>query len=548
MAKADELLSETLEAEAQREDVQSTPRVAKRTDSMLKWQAFKQRGVEAAMGLVTSTDDMTEGRVLDPGKVAVVVGGGLMATLVVGGVWIYSMRGPVSAQAQPQAQTSVADNQLLGGTKKELAVPAKPIVAGADLAQRAQEEQDRRQQPNPVGQRTQRQAQAVDQSQFRERSSGLSSGQGKGLAEKLRAEALDRVQMRQNNRDPLTGSNRAGVGLNQLPPPGMLPVIQSTAMLPPLSYPAQSVTNLALRPQGRVQTAYENQSAQNPWSQGASGGYRSTDGSFPVGRGGGAEPQGASGYQEPGWCEGGSCNQGSWTGQQNRLAGPTGFSGTNGTAVMAGGWRLLPPGNLVRVVSRSTIQVGRSNREKQPPVFVQIKGTVKVDGVEVIPDGAVLMGRVVGVDESLSRVSLEFDSLAVGQAEFPVRGASAWTLTGSQEEGSISEGLVAEATGKPNYFVSDAASAAGQAASTVARTLGQQSTTGVGGFGSLYTSSSYSGDLNSSLQRGFSQGLSQMLTRQVSRSDQATGKLESQGAVLTVRANTEFLIYFAKGI
>lgn len=505
----------------------STAGVTKRTDSALKFQAWKRKVKGVAMGLVTSQDDLTEGRVVDPGKLAVVGGGSAAVVLLLAGVWLYSMRGPVAAKVATQnagAQVGGAQPAV-----NKTAEPAKPVIAGADISQRGKQQQ----------------WQQADQAQPRPRVAPVGNARQTAPAplrsttaqdEPRRKEielALAAVVRRQSNRDPLTGSSKAGGGMTtQLPPPAMLPTLMAGqgglstggGTIPP---PPSSFTRVAY-PGAQNQRTYP--SAQIPQEN------------YPyptVNRG--SAPSGDDGFPPV---------AGRGSAQQTLLPEQSSSSSSSGWLSQSPAWQLLPPGNLVRAVSRTIIQVGRGNRTQgqQPPVFAQIKGAVRVDGVEVIADGAVLMGRVVSVDESLGRVNLEFDSLAVDNRTIPLRGASAWTLTGSGGQEALGEGLAAVPTGSPNYLLSDAASAGGQAAATVARTLGQTSTSGIGGLGNSYSTSIYSGDLNSSMQRGLAQGLSNLLTRQVSRSDKATSKQESQGVVWQVPPNQEFVVYFSQGV
>jgi hypothetical protein len=160
-----------------------------------------------------------------------------------------------------------------------------------------------------------------------------------------------------------------------------------------------------------------------------------------------------------------------------------------------------------------------------------------------------LAGNVIGVDEALGRVRVEFTQLSFGNTSIPLKGAMAWTVLATGNKSALSEGLPSEATGTPNYIASDAASAVGKAAGSIAQSYGQTSTTSINAFtGTPATVGTVNGDLDTSVRRGIASGIGSIFDRQVARSDQATSKQESRGPIWAVGAGREFVVYLKEGV
>jgi hypothetical protein len=216
-------------------------------------------------------------------------------------------------------------------------------------------------------------------------------------------------------------------------------------------------------------------------------------------------------------------------------------------------WSLIAPGEVIRAETKSVIQVlNNTSAGQNTPVFAQVKGAIRSDGRVLIPDGALLAGNVIAVDEALGRVRVEFTQLSFGNTSIPLKGATAWTVLRTGNTGNtsaLSEGLPSEATGTPNYVASDAAAAVGKAAGSIAQTYGQTSTTSINAFtGTPATVGTVNGDLETSVRRGIASGVASIFDRQVARSDQATSKQESRGPIWAVGAGREFVVYLKEGV
>jgi Bacterial conjugation TrbI-like protein len=383
----------------------------------------------------------------------------------------------------------------------------------------------------------------------------------KALAEQKREEAkasaLKRIQARGANREPLTGSSKSGAVLGALPP---LPPPPNSALanrgiragITPVAYNSPGNPQGQVYPQAQVQ-------AQNQGQAGTPLAFR------------GARSQSASvGVQANQVAQ---VNPGYQASQQasnapiqsvpnsplpnNQGAGDYGQSAPATVPTLQGGvrqnWSLIAPGEVIRAETRSVIQVlNNTSAGQNTPVFAQVKGAIRSDGRVLIPDGATLAGNVIGVDEALGRVRVEFTQLSFGNTSIPLKGATAWTVLRTGNTGNtsaLSEGLPSEATGTPNYVASDAASAVGKAAGSIAQTYGQTSTTSINAFtGTPATVGTVNGDLETSVRRGIASGVASIFDRQVARSDQATSKQESRGPIWAVGAGREFVVYLKEGV
>ncbi|WP_287127801.1 TrbI/VirB10 family protein [Candidatus Cyanaurora vandensis] len=319
------------------------------------------------------------------------------------------------------------------------------------------------------------------------------------LKEQAQREALAMVQLRSANRTPYTGV--AGSTLPSLPAPGLTP-------LPP-------------PPSSRAQTV----------------GYTPPQtGSYPP-----------SGYTLPP-----TASYPTYAQAQNNPAFQSAAVGSyNPTPNLSAGvqrtsaWSLVPPGNWVRVRSRSLVQLLKG-RQGATVVLASVAGPVTVDGREVIPDGAMLTGTVNRLDEGLGRVYLQFNQLSFNGQSYPLPGANAWVLNA---QGDLAEGLALNLEGQPNYLVSDGTSALGTGAAQFAQSYGQSVTTTTSSLtGAPYQVASQSGDINTALTRAAADGVSSVFTRQTQRADRSANQLESRGAIYTLPTGTEFVVYLPGGI
>jgi Bacterial conjugation TrbI-like protein len=380
----------------------------------------------------------------------------------------------------------------------------------------------------------------------------------KALAEQKQKEAKDkalaRIQARGANREPLTGSSKSNAVLGSLPP---LPPPPNSSLasrgirtgITPVAY------NPPGNPQGQVYPQAQVQ-AQNQGQAGTPLAFR------------GARSQSASvGVQSNQVAQ---VNPGYQVSQQasnapiqsvpnsplpnNQSPGDYGQTAPATVPTLQGGvrqnWSLIAPGEVIRAETRSVIQVlNNTSAGQNTPVFAQVKGAIRSDGRVLIPDGAMLAGNVIGVDEALGRVRVEFTQLSFGNTSIPLKGAMAWTVLATGNTSALSEGLPSEATGTPNYVASDAASAVGKAAGSIAQNYGQTSTTSINAFtGTPATVGTVNGDLETSVRKGIASGVASIFDRQVARSDQATSKQESRGPIWAVGAGREFVVYLKEGV
>jgi hypothetical protein len=375
----------------------------------------------------------------------------------------------------------------------------------------------------------------------------------KALAEQKLKEAKDkalaRIQARGANREPLTGSSKAGAVLGSLPP---LPPPPNSALanrgsrtgITPVAYNPPANPQGQVYPQAQVQVQNQGQTGtplafRGARSQSASVGMQSNQ-----------VAQVNPGYQASQQASNAPIqsllnNQG--TGDYGQTAPAT-------VPTLQGGvrqnWSLIAPGEVIRAETRSVIQVlNNTSAGQNTPVFAQVKGAIRSDGRVLIPDGALLTGNVIAVDEALGRVRVEFTQLSFGNTSIPLKGATAWTVLAAGNTSALAEGLPSEATGTPNYIASDAASAVGKAAGSIAQNYGQTSTTSINAFtGTPATVGTVNGDLETSVRKGIASGVASIFDRQVSRSDQATSKQESRGPIWAVGAGREFVVYLKEGV
>jgi Bacterial conjugation TrbI-like protein len=376
----------------------------------------------------------------------------------------------------------------------------------------------------------------------------------KALAEQKREEAkasaLKRIQARQGNREPLTGSSKSSAVLGSLPPlPPPNAALASRGIragITPVAYSPPANQQGQVYPQAQVQ-------AQNQGQAGTPLAFR------------GARSQSASvGVQSnqaaqvpPGYQAQQASNAPIQSLPNNQGPGDYGQTAPATVPTLQGGvrqnWSLIAPGEVIRAETKSVIQVlNNTTAGQNTPVFAQVKGAIRSDGRVLIPDGALLAGNVIAVDEALGRVRVEFTQLSFGNTSIPLKGATAWTVLRTGNTGNtsaLSEGLPSEATGTPNYVASDAASAVGKAAGSIAQTYGQTSTTSINAFtGTPATVGTVNGDLETSVRRGIASGVASIFDRQVARSDQATSKQESRGPIWAVGAGREFVVYLKEGV
>jgi Bacterial conjugation TrbI-like protein len=366
------------------------------------------------------------------------------------------------------------------------------------------------------------------------------------LAAQIRNEAkekaLKRIEARKANREPLTGSSKASGVLGSLPP---LPPPPNAALanrgiragITPVSYSPPA------NPQGQVQAQNQGQAGtplafRGARSQSASVGVQSNQVAQVPPRYQAQQASNAPIQSLPN-------NQG--TGDYGQTAPAT-------VPTLQGGvrqnWSLIAPGEVIRAETKSVIQVlNNTSAGQNTPVFAQVKGAIRSDGRVVIPDGALLAGNVIAVDEALGRVRVEFTQLSFGNTSIPLKGAMAWTVLATGNTSALAEGLPSEATGTPNYVASDAASAVGKAAGSIAQNYGQTSTTSINAFtGTPATVGTVNGDLETSVRKGIASGVASIFDRQVARSDQATSKQESRGPIWAVGAGREFVVYLKEGV
>ncbi|MGA7954978.1 MAG: hypothetical protein WCA07_15810 [Gloeobacterales cyanobacterium] len=176
-------------------------------------------------------------------------------------------------------------------------------------------------------------------------------------------------------------------------------------------------------------------------------------------------------------------------------------------------WSFIPPNNVIHAATKNAVTI--TGQKKGSLVLAQVTGTVSLDGNPVVPDGAMLQGEVVGVDEATGRVSVAFKSISFGPTTLPMAGAMAFSVEGN----SIQEGLASQLVGQPDYLASDTTSALGAAGSELADSLGQRSiSTGAGPYGS-YSSYQYDGSFDTAAQKAGARGVSTVFNRQTSRAD-----------------------------
>jgi hypothetical protein len=203
---------------------------------------------------------------------------------------------------------------------------------------------------------------------------------------------------------------------------------------------------------------------------------------------------------------------------------------------------VIPPNNMIAARTKNTIQL--LGAEKGTLVLAQVQGAVKVDGSPVVPDGALLQGEVTGVDAHTHRVTIEFNSISFGPSTIPLSGAKAFAVQGD----GVQEGLVAQATGSPDYLGSDVASAVGSGAAEYANSIGQRTTyQGSGPLGG-YGTTIQDGDPDTAARRAGARAISSVFTRQTRRSDQNTNKLEQRGPIFVIPSNQNFVIWLTQGL
>jgi hypothetical protein len=217
----------------------------------------------------------------------------------------------------------------------------------------------------------------------------------------------------------------------------------------------------------------------------------------------------------------------------------------NSARLLKGGvnrWSVIPPNNMIAARTKNTIQL--LGAEKGTLVLAQVQGAVKVDGSPVVPDGALLQGEVTGVDAHTHRVTIEFNSISFGPLTLPLSGAKAFAVQGD----GVQEGLVAQATGSPDYLGSDVASAVGSGAAEYANSIGQRTTyQGSGPLGG-YGTTIQDGDPDTAARRAGARAISSVFTRQTRRSDQNTNKLEQRGPIFVIPSNQNFVIWLTQGL
>ncbi len=205
-------------------------------------------------------------------------------------------------------------------------------------------------------------------------------------------------------------------------------------------------------------------------------------------------------------------------------------------------WSFIPPNNVLHATTRNAVTI--TGQKKGSLVLAQVAGTVSLDGNPVVPDGAMLQGEVVGVDEVTGRVSVEFKSISFGPTTLPMNGAMAFSV----ESNSIQEGLASQLVGQQDYLASDTSSAFGAAGSELADSLGQRTTNnGVGPFGT-FSSSQNEGNLETAAQKAGGRAIATIFNRQTKRADRNAEKIEQRGPSYAVPANREFVVLLTQGL
>jgi hypothetical protein len=205
-------------------------------------------------------------------------------------------------------------------------------------------------------------------------------------------------------------------------------------------------------------------------------------------------------------------------------------------------WSFIPPNNLLHATTKNVVTI--TGQKKGSFVLAQVAGTVSLDGNPVVPDGAILQGEVVGVDEATGRVSVEFKSVSFGPTRLPMNGAMAFSVEGT----SIQEGLAAQVVGQPDYLASDTKSAVGAAGGELADSLGRRTTNnGVGPLGT-FSSSQNEGDLETSAQKAVGRAVQTIFNRQTRRSDRNADKAEQRGPSYALPSGREFVVFLSKGL
>jgi len=300
------------------------------------------------------------------------------------------------------------------------------------------------------------------------------------LRERARRAALDRVKMRLANSGPLSG--------------------------------AQEATLSSSRSQG--------ESSTSPRLQGSS-----------------YSGDGAIQYQPVGFSESSA--------YQAQASVQTAQSEPNGAlkaSASANQWSFIPPNNVLHATTKNAVTI--SGQRRGSLVLAQVTGTVSLDGIPVVPDGAMLQGEVIGVDEATGRVSVEFRSISFGPTTLPMAGAMAFSVEGN----SIQEGLIAQLVGQPDYLASDTTSALGAAGGQFADSLGQTTiSTGAGPYGT-YSSSQYAGSFETAAQRAGARAVSSVFNRQTRRADRNAQKAEQRGPSYALPANREFVVLLTQGL
>jgi hypothetical protein len=563
----EQLGSEQTEGSSAGADESKTVRskFGRRTDVAQVFESKKRQFLETFINPLIMEESVLHpnGQEVNPSKLYMVVGGGAICVLAVAaGAFLSLPR--ANRQQQLAAASQAASPQQVVQPRPQPQFPPQPQPQQVPRVPVVQ-------QPYPV-QRGAGTAQPPVRPQPQPRavlSAGVSKNQGMSAEQrkqKSHGEALQRVQLRASNlNEPLTGSGTArgaqiasqpgNTNATVLPPPQVIQQLQSNRGAAVGSLPLPAPISL-VRPRNNPYSLYGSRTVAQSLGQGQSPIPYGQQNPYGQNQQGGGYQQGGNPYGQP---------QASYPGQQNPYnsypqnqgqQNPYSQAPISQGAQFSTGvqqtiqtpWTLIPPGVMLKAVSRSMIQVAKTGGSINTPVFAQVKGAIRVDGQEVIPDGAILNGRVVNVDEALGRIRIEFTSLSIGATSIPLKGAMAWTMSGaSAETATISEGLEADQGGLPNYFATDARAGIGQGAQSIAQTLGQTTTTTNGVIGTSSTSS-YSGDTTAAVQRGLSQGLSTFLGRQVTRADKATSKQESRGPIWTVQPMTEFVIFLSQGI
>jgi hypothetical protein len=205
-------------------------------------------------------------------------------------------------------------------------------------------------------------------------------------------------------------------------------------------------------------------------------------------------------------------------------------------------WSFIPPNNVLHATTRNAVTI--TGQKKGSLVLAQVAGTVSLDGNPVVPDGAMLQGEVVGVDEATGRVSVEFKSVSFGPTTLPMNGAMAFSVEGN----SIQEGLASQLVGQPDYLASDTSSALGAAGGELADSLGQRTISNGAGPLGTYSSSQYDGGFETAAQKAGGRALATVFNRQTRRADRNAAKVEQRGPSYAVPANRDFVVLLTQGL